>query len=111
MLSRYNLRLLAAKEFLQKELKWNEEVKMETNWSQDRNIMWITLPDENLVTSIFRRQVEICRERIRLLKYIPPWCYERNKELEILCRLERERNPSLWTKVLLRLEVKYQNER
>ena len=74
---------------------------MRTNWSQDRNILWVTLPDENLVSSIFKRQAEIGRERIKLLKYIPPWSYERNKELEILCRLEREKDPSLRTKVLL----------
>ena len=40
-------------------------------------------------------------ERIKLLKYIPHWCYERNKELEILCRLEREKDRNLRTKVLL----------
>ena len=40
-------------------------------------------------------------ERIKLLKFIPPWSYERNKELEILCRLEREKDPSLRTKILL----------
>ena len=57
--------------------------------------------DENLISSIFKRQAELGRERIRLLKYIPPWCYDRNKELEILCRLERDRNPELRTKVML----------
>ena len=97
----HNLRMLAAKEFLSKELKWNEDTEMKTTWSQDRNILWLTLPDENLISSIFKRQVEIGRERIKLLKYIPQWCYERNKELEILCRLEREKNPNLRTKVLL----------
>ena len=40
-------------------------------------------------------------DRIKLLKYIPSWCYERNKELEILCRMEREKDPNLRTKVLL----------
>ena len=35
-------RLLAAKEFLRKELKWSEDVTMETHWSQERNILWVT---------------------------------------------------------------------
>ena len=72
----HDLRTLAAKEFLQKELKWSEEVEMKTSWSQDRNILWLTLPEENLVSSIFKRQAEIRRERIKLLTYIPPWSYE-----------------------------------
>ena len=88
---------------------------MKTNWSQDRNILWLTLPDENLVSSIFKRQAEIGREKIKLLKYIPAWCYERNKELEILCRMEREKNPNLRTKVLLghkdpKLSIKMKGE-
>ena len=53
------------------------------------------------MSSIFKRQAELGRENIRLLKYIPPWCYDRNKELEILCRLEREKCPNLRTKILL----------
>ena len=65
---------------------------MRTNWSQERNILWVTLPDENLVSSIFKRQAEIGRESIKLLKFIPPWSYNRNKELEISCRLEREKD-------------------
>ena len=97
----HNLRDLAAKEFLYKELKWREEVNMKTNWSQDRNILWVTFPEENLVSSIFKRQAEVQSDRIKLLKYIPSWCYERNKELEILCRMEREKDQNLRTKVLL----------
>ena len=74
---------------------------MRTNWLQERNILWVSFPNENLVSSIFKRQAEIGRPNVRLLKYIPPWCYDRNKELEILCRLEREKDPNLRTKVLL----------
>ena len=54
-----------------------------------------------MVSSIFKRQTEVKNDRIKLLKYIPSWCYERNKELEILCRLEREKDQNLRTKVLL----------
>ena len=97
----HNLRDLAAKEFLNKELKWNEEATIITNWSQERNILWLTFQDENLVSSIFKRQAEVKNDRIKLLKYIPHWCYERNKELEILCRLEREKDKDLRTKVFL----------
>ena len=43
---------------------------METHWSKERNILLVTMTDENLISSIFRRQAEIGRERIRLLKYI-----------------------------------------
>ena len=97
----HNLRDLAAKEFLNKELKWKDEVNIKTNWSQDRNILWVTFQDENLVSSIFKRQADVKNDRIKLLKYIPSWCYERNKELEILCRMEREKDVNLRTKVLL----------
>ena len=76
-------------------------VKIRTNWSQDRNILWVSFQDENLVSSIFKKQAEIKNDRIKLIKYIPLWCYERNKELEILCRLEREKDRNLRTKVLL----------
>ena len=54
-----------------------------------------------MVSSIFKRQADVKNDRIKLLKYIPSWCYERNKELEILCRLEREKDQNLRTKVLL----------
>ena len=78
---------------------------MDKSWEIDlfseRNILWVKMTDENLISSIFRRQAEIGRERTRLLKYIPQWFYKRNKELEILCRIEREKNPDLRTKVML----------
>ena len=76
-------------------------MEMETHWSQNRNVLWVTFLDKNLVSSIFKIQAELEREKIRLLKYIPHWCYERNKELEIICKLEREKDPSLRTKILL----------
>ena len=60
-------RLIAAKEFLFKELKWQEDVEMEMNWSQERNILWVSFANENLVSSIFKRQADIGRDRIRLL--------------------------------------------
>ena len=49
------------------------------------------------------------------MKSILPWCYERSKELEILCRLEREKNPNLKTKILLghrdlKLNIKMKGE-
>ena len=96
-----DLRLLAAQEFLSKELKWKENTEMRTNWSPERSILWVSFPSESLVSSIFKRQAELGRPNIRLLKYIPPWCYDRNKELEILCRLEREKDPDLRTKIIL----------
>ena len=40
-----DLRLQAAKEFLLKELKWKEDTEMRTNWSQERNILWVTFPN------------------------------------------------------------------
>ena len=55
-------RLLAAQEFLSKELKWNKNVEMGTQWSQDRNIMWVTFKEESLVSSIFVRQAELGRK-------------------------------------------------
>ena len=96
-----DLRLLAAKEFLSHELKWKEDTEMRTKWSQDRNILWVSFTSESFVSSIFKRQAELARPDIRLLKYIPAWCYDRNKELEILCRLERDKDPDLRTKITL----------
>ena len=74
---------------------------MRTKWSQDRNILWVSFTSESFVSSIFKRQAELARPDIRLLKYIPAWCYDRNKELEILCRLERDKDPDLRTKITL----------
>ena len=93
--------MLASREFLLEELKWKEDVEFETHWSQKRNVMWISFSDEHLVSSIFRHQAELGNPKIRLLKYTPPWCHEQNKELEILCQLERVKNLELRTKVLL----------
>ena len=53
------------------------------------------------MSSIFKKQAEIKNDRIKLIKFIPSWCYERNRELEILCRLKREKDKDLRTKVLL----------
>ena len=49
-------RELAARDFLKKELKWSEETEIITHWSQNRNVLWVTMKDENLVSSIFKRQ-------------------------------------------------------
>ena len=97
----HELRDKAAREFLADELKWSEDVEFRTNWSQERNILWLKMDDENLVSSIFKRQASVKNDKIKLLKYIPHWCYDRNKELEIQCRMEREKDVDLRTKVLL----------
>ena len=39
-------RFLAAREFLYKELKWSADVDIETNLSQERNILWVTFPNK-----------------------------------------------------------------
>ena len=97
----HNLRDLAAKEFLKEELNWQVVAKIKTNWSRDRSILWLSFQDEKLVSSIFKKQAEIKNGRIKLFKFIPSWCYERNRELEILCRMERDKDKDLRTKVLL----------
>ena len=53
------------------------------------------------MTSIFKKQAEIKNDNIKLLKFIPWWCYERNRQLETLCRIERDKDKDLRTKVLL----------
>ena len=97
----HNLRDRAAKEFLKGELNWENDAKIETKWSSERNILWLTFQDEELVTSIFKKQAEIKNDNIKLLKLIPWWCYERNRQLETLCRIERDKDKDLRTKVLL----------
>ena len=75
--------------------------KFKTKWSCDRSILWLSFQDENMVSSIFKKQAVVKNGRIKLIKFIPSWCYERNRELKILCRLERDKDKDLRTKVLL----------
>ena len=64
-------------------------------------MLWVTFKDEFVVKALFRRLAELGNSNIRLLKYIPPWAYERNKELEILTRHARMRDPLLRTQIRL----------
>ena len=94
-------RTAAAKEFFKEELGFKDDVSIETHWSMRRNILWVTFPSEHYVNTLFRFQAELGNPKIKLLKYTPPWCFERNRELEILCRMQRELNPELsFTKIV-----------
>ena len=62
--------------------------------------MWEVFNDELTVKALFRRRADLKRETFRLLSYIPYWAYERNKRLEILCRLQR------WKEKLLRIQIR-----
>ena len=42
-------RKLAAAEFLRKELKWNNEMIINTKWSPSQEILWVQLKDETVV--------------------------------------------------------------
>lgn len=97
-------RKLAAVEFLDKELKCKENILeniLETKWSEQRNILWITLKSEREVREIFQRQARLRREKIKLITHIPHFCYERNRDLEINCRIARETNSELRTQIRL----------
>ena len=63
--------------------------------------MWVFFNDELVVRSLYKRQADLERNNIRLIKYIPPWIYERNKQLEIYCRMERDKNLNLLTQIRL----------
>ena len=87
----------AAADFLEKELKWRDETILGTKWSPSQEVLWVTLKDESVVTDLYVRQVALKRNNVKLLKYIPSWAYERNKGLDINCRLARGKSPDLRT--------------
>ena len=83
-------RNIAAKKFLELELKWKEQEPFITKWSKNSNTLWLTFQSESTVNSLFVAQAQLARNNIKLFKFTPPWIYERNRELEILCRKARE---------------------
>ena len=61
-------------------------------------------------------QAKLGNNNIKLLKFTPPWIYNRNRELEILCRKARETDTLLRTKISLGhtdlvLKIKRKGER
>ena len=92
----------AAHEFLDKELKWtNPETINSTKWSADKEILWVEFAHEQVVQDLFRRQAKLHRNKVKLIKYVPHWAYQRNKGLEINCRLARTSDPDLRTQIRL----------
>ena len=91
----------AVMEFLDLELKYRKQVPFTSSWSQEKNIMWVKFQDEIIVKRLYWNQADFKNDRIKLLKYTPNWAYERNKQLEIRCRLARENDPELRTQVRL----------
>ena len=55
-------RSLAVNDFIMKELKWKEESKFETKWSQNQQIMWIKCNDELTVKAPYKRNVDVQKE-------------------------------------------------
>ena len=76
----------AAEEFLHKELKWTKpEPISSTKWSAEKEILWVEFTHEQVVQDLFRRQAHLHRNKVKLIKYVPHWAYQRNKALEINC--------------------------
>ena len=66
-------RYLAAVDYLENELKWTEKVDFTTKWSPDRDILWLTFNNEQIVRALYRRLADLGNKRIRLIKFVPPW--------------------------------------
>ena len=65
--------------------------------------MWVTFNDELTMKALYKRNADLQRsdEKIGLIKFIPYWAYERNKQLQIFCRLEREKDKMQRTQIKL----------
>ena len=48
-------RKIAVNNYLKNESKCKDELDIQTRWSAERNIMWVTCKDEFIVNAIFRR--------------------------------------------------------
>ena len=63
-------------------LKGTEKVDFTTKWSPDKDILWLTFNNEQIVRALYRRLADLGKKRIRLIKFVPPWAFERNREIE-----------------------------
>ena len=67
------------------------------------DILWLTFNNEQIVRALYRRLADLGNKRIRLIKFVPPWAFERNREIETQCRMAREEDPNLQTQIRLGL--------
>ena len=106
----------AALYFLHLELKFTCKDPFQTKWSPTSNTLWVTFDSETIVNTLYMAQSKLGNNNIKLLKFTPPWIYNRNRELEILCRKARETDTLLRTKISLGhtdlvLKIKRKGER
>ena len=73
----------AARTFLQLELKYKGKDPLSTKWSCNSNTLWVTFDSEQIVNSLFMAQAQLSNNTVKLLKFTPPWIFNRNRELEI----------------------------
>ena len=57
--------------------------------------MWVMFEIESIFNSLYRRQVDLQRNNLKLIHSMSPWAYDRSKDLEIKIRLSREQEPKL----------------
>ena len=55
-----------------------------------QKIIWVTFQSETIGNSLYRRMADLQRNKIKLIRYTPPWAYNRSKDLEIKTRIARE---------------------
>lgn len=67
----------------------------------DSKIIFITVKDTLVASDIFKRTSLIKNEEVRVTQFIPPQIFERYKSLQYNCKLQRDSNKELKTKVLL----------
>merc|ERR1711895_372791 len=67
----------------------------------DSKIVYITVKDKIAASDIFKRTTLIRNEEVRVTQFIPPQIFERFRSLQYNCKLQRDTNKELKTKVLL----------
>ena len=67
----------------------------------DSKIVYITCKDQEAASIIFRRTAQIKNDEVHVTPFIPPQIFERYRSLQYYCKVQRDMNPELKTKVLL----------
>lgn len=86
-------RMEAVKDFLINELKWEDtSVLVQTKWNERTSIMWIETKNEDITNKIFYQAADIKNPDIRTMNYFPGEIFDRMKELDELCKKEKEKD-------------------
>ena len=79
----------------------NRQKIVDMKLSSKSQILWVSLDDEWKVKQLFMRMAKVQRENARVIKYMLFWACNRNRELEMQCKVARTINPKLRTQVRL----------